>query len=501
MIGKDILRFHCIIWPALLLAAGYEVPRQIFVHGFLLLDDRKISKSVGNVIDPLELTDVYGADAVRFWCARAVSFGQDGSASIEGLHERYERELGNDLGNLLSRTTAMIARYRDGALGPASGDSPVGARRAAGRGRGAARPLRHHGRAGHDLARRPPPEPVRRDERALAAREGREPRGRARRRARQPRRGPVRRRDRALVATCRRRRRGSSRRCARAPTWAGTGSGPGCSSRPRASRPRRRSSRASTRPPPRRDRHPRAPRRVRGSARAARRAGARGRRRAGSSRSAAGSTRAGPRSRSPRARRASTPRSGSTRTRPADDDAGRLDELRRLLADERAVAVGETGLDFFRDYAPARPAARAVPARSSTSRPSSASRSSSTRAPPTTRRSPRSSASTARSSCTASRRRRCCPAALERGWYVSFAGNVTYPKAPELREAAARVPADRILAETDSPYLAPQPRRGRPNEPANVVHTARRPRRGAGRAIRRARRPDRRQRVGGVRPP
>src|SRR3954469_15235184 len=125
MMAKDILRFHAVYWPALLLAAGYEVPQQEFVHGYLLLDDRKISKSVGNVIDPLGLIDVYGADPVRYWCARAVSFGQDGSASIEGLHERYERELGNDLGNLLSRTTAMIARYRDGSIGRASGDAPV----------------------------------------------------------------------------------------------------------------------------------------------------------------------------------------------------------------------------------------------------------------------------------------------------------------------------------------------------------------------------------------
>ena len=125
MIGKDIIRFHCIIWPALLLAAGYEVPRQIFVHGFLLLDNKKMSKTLGNVIDPLELATVYGADAVRFWCARAVSFGQDGNASIDSLHERYERELGNDLGNLLSRTTAMIARYRGGRLGPVAGESPV----------------------------------------------------------------------------------------------------------------------------------------------------------------------------------------------------------------------------------------------------------------------------------------------------------------------------------------------------------------------------------------
>ncbi|MGH3102787.1 MAG: methionine--tRNA ligase [Gaiellaceae bacterium] len=128
LLGKDILRFHCVYWPALLLSAGYEVPRQLFVHGYLLLDDRKISKSVGNVIDPLDLIDVYGADAIRFWAARAVSFGQDGSYSLESIHERYERELGNDLGNLLSRTTAMVARYRDGAVSAStSPDGPVAA--------------------------------------------------------------------------------------------------------------------------------------------------------------------------------------------------------------------------------------------------------------------------------------------------------------------------------------------------------------------------------------
>ncbi|HEX7084178.1 MAG TPA: methionine--tRNA ligase [Gaiellaceae bacterium] len=116
VMAKDILRFHCVYWPAMLLSAGYEVPHQIFVHGYLLLDDRKISKSLGNAVDPLDLIGTFGADAVRYWCARAVSFGQDGSASIDGLAERYERELGNDLGNLLSRTTAMIARFRDGRL-------------------------------------------------------------------------------------------------------------------------------------------------------------------------------------------------------------------------------------------------------------------------------------------------------------------------------------------------------------------------------------------------
>jgi methionyl-tRNA synthetase len=126
LLAKDILRFHCVYWPAMLLAAGYEVPHQLFVHGWLLLEDRKISKSLGNVVDPLDLIDTYGADAVRFWSARSVSFGQDGTASIAGLRERYERELGNDLGNLLSRTTAMIARYRSGRLRAVpSPESPV----------------------------------------------------------------------------------------------------------------------------------------------------------------------------------------------------------------------------------------------------------------------------------------------------------------------------------------------------------------------------------------
>jgi methionyl-tRNA synthetase len=118
LLGKDILRFHCVYWPALLLSAGYDVPHQLFAHGWLVVDDRKISKSLGNAINPIDLIDVYGADAVRFWVTRSVSFGQDGNVTLDSIHERYERELGNDLGNLLSRTTAMIARYRDGTLTP-----------------------------------------------------------------------------------------------------------------------------------------------------------------------------------------------------------------------------------------------------------------------------------------------------------------------------------------------------------------------------------------------
>jgi methionyl-tRNA synthetase len=124
LLAKDILKFHCVIWPALLMAAGLDVPKQLFVHGYLLMDERKMSKSLGNVIDPLDLIDVYGVDALRYYLFRVATFGQDGNISVDGVHERYERELGNDLGNLVSRTTAMISRYRDGRLrkAPVSAD-------------------------------------------------------------------------------------------------------------------------------------------------------------------------------------------------------------------------------------------------------------------------------------------------------------------------------------------------------------------------------------------
>jgi methionyl-tRNA synthetase len=125
VLAKDILRFHCVYWPAMLLSAGYEPPQDLFVHGYLLLDERKISKSLGNIVDPLELIDVYGSDAVRYWMARAISFGQDGTASIEGIRERYDNELANDLGNLLSRTTAMVAQYREGSLRRGGADAPL----------------------------------------------------------------------------------------------------------------------------------------------------------------------------------------------------------------------------------------------------------------------------------------------------------------------------------------------------------------------------------------
>jgi len=125
VLGKDILRFHCVYWPAMLLSAGYEPPQQLFVHGFLLLDGSKISKSVGDRVDPLDLIDIYGADALRYWMARAISFGHDGNASIDGIRERYESELADDLGNLLSRTTAMVAQYRAGSLRRGTTEPPL----------------------------------------------------------------------------------------------------------------------------------------------------------------------------------------------------------------------------------------------------------------------------------------------------------------------------------------------------------------------------------------
>ena len=124
VIAKDILKFHTVYWPAFLMAAGIDVPQRIFIHGFLLMGDKKMSKSLGNVLDPFEVIDKFGADALRFYCFREVSFGQDGSISTEGFETRYESELANDFGNLASRSLAMITRYRDG-IQPESEPDPL----------------------------------------------------------------------------------------------------------------------------------------------------------------------------------------------------------------------------------------------------------------------------------------------------------------------------------------------------------------------------------------
>jgi methionyl-tRNA synthetase len=116
LIAKDILKFHCVYWPALLMAADLPVPEHVFVHGYLLMDGHKMSKSLGNVLDPFEVIETFGADALRFYLLRDVSFGQDGSVSTADFEQRYESELANDFGNLASRTIKMLLRYRDGAV-------------------------------------------------------------------------------------------------------------------------------------------------------------------------------------------------------------------------------------------------------------------------------------------------------------------------------------------------------------------------------------------------
>ena len=116
LVGKDILRFHAVIWPAMLLAAGLEVPKQVFAHGWLLVGGEKMSKSKLTGIAPHQITDVFGSDAFRYYFLRAIPFGQDGSFSWEDLSARYQAELANGFGNLASRVIAMITRYRGGAI-------------------------------------------------------------------------------------------------------------------------------------------------------------------------------------------------------------------------------------------------------------------------------------------------------------------------------------------------------------------------------------------------
>jgi methionyl-tRNA synthetase len=127
LIAKDILKFHCVFWPALLMAADLPLPKNVFVHGYLLLEGHKMSKSLGNVLDPFEVIDKFGSDALRFYLLRDVSFGQDGSVSTEDFEKRYESELANDYGNLASRTIKMLLRYRDGAVPQVDLDPAVAA--------------------------------------------------------------------------------------------------------------------------------------------------------------------------------------------------------------------------------------------------------------------------------------------------------------------------------------------------------------------------------------
>jgi methionyl-tRNA synthetase len=125
LIGKEILRFHAVYWPAFLMAAGWELPKRVFAHGWLLFENDKMSKSRGNIVRPVPIAEVMGVDALRYFLFREIPFGQDGSFSFDALVGRYNSDLANGLGNLASRTLSMIQQYRGGIVPASVGDPAI----------------------------------------------------------------------------------------------------------------------------------------------------------------------------------------------------------------------------------------------------------------------------------------------------------------------------------------------------------------------------------------
>ena len=124
IIGKDIIRFHAVYWPAFLMSAGVPVPKRVYAHGFLFNRGEKMSKSVGNVVDPFSFADQYGVDQMRYFFLREVPFGQDGNYNHEAIVARINADLANDLGNLAQRSLSMIAKQLGGVLPEPGGFSP-----------------------------------------------------------------------------------------------------------------------------------------------------------------------------------------------------------------------------------------------------------------------------------------------------------------------------------------------------------------------------------------
>ena len=125
LVGKEIVRFHSIIWPCILMALDLPLPKQVFGHGWLVVDGSKMSKSVGNVVDPIGLIEEFGADAIRYFLLREINLGQDGNFSRDALIQRINADLANDLGNLLHRTLNMVGKFQEGVVLAAEGRSEV----------------------------------------------------------------------------------------------------------------------------------------------------------------------------------------------------------------------------------------------------------------------------------------------------------------------------------------------------------------------------------------
>ncbi len=130
LIGKDIARFHCVVWPAMLMSVGAPLPKQVFGHGWVTFKGEKMSKSLGTVVDPLEAADRLGPDPLRLFLAKEIVFGGDGDFSWDRFEEKYNADLANNLGNLVSRVTSMVQRYRQGALAVAAAPGDLAERAA-----------------------------------------------------------------------------------------------------------------------------------------------------------------------------------------------------------------------------------------------------------------------------------------------------------------------------------------------------------------------------------
>ncbi len=126
IVGKDIIKFHCAYWPAMLMSGGLELPRTVFAHGFFTVDGQKMSKTIGNVVDPIAIAKKYGNDVLRYYLMREISFGGDGDFSETRLRERYNGELANGIGNLTARVLTMVEKYSEGIIPKLSPDNVVG---------------------------------------------------------------------------------------------------------------------------------------------------------------------------------------------------------------------------------------------------------------------------------------------------------------------------------------------------------------------------------------